>query len=210
MPWFTRNGVRAGPQGEQAHAADRYAGITADTSARGFAGADNREMARGVVVGREGPPVAELHLQCGPGLVYGVLAVGLLGLGVVVPVSYVLAGRWVMAIVCLALLLLGWFCGRLSLPMLRTRLTADAAGVRGRTPDDEVVDVGWASVGIDADGDFLLMTIGAEDIRLSAGAWIGFWDFVALLYLVPDASRRLSPAARTEVAGYLGRATGPS
>ena len=33
---------------------------------------------------------------------------------------------------------------------------------------------------------------------------------VCLLALVPEAARRLTPAARTEVAGYLGRTTGPS
>lgn len=164
-------------------------------------------MAHGVVAGRE-EPVAELRLQRGPSLVYGVLAVGLLGLGVLVPVSYLRSGRWVMAIVCLALLLLGWFFARLSLLMLRTRLTADTAGVRGRTPADQVVDAGWVAVDIDADGDFLLLRIGGEDVRLSAGAWIGFWDFVALLSLVPDATRRLTPAARAEVAGYLERTIG--
>ncbi len=157
------------------------------------------------VVAAGGQPAAELHLLRGPGVGYGVLALGLLTLGVVIPVSNLLAGRWVMAVLCLSLLLLGWFFARLSLPMLRTRLTADAAGVRGRTPDDQVVDVGWAAVDIDADGDFLLLRIGAEDIRLNAGAWIGFWDFVTLVALVPDAARRLSPGARTEVAGYLER-----
>lgn len=161
-------------------------------------------MAYAVGTGRGGL-VAELHLPRGAGLVYGVLAVGLLALGVIVPVSYVLSGRWVMAVVCLFLLLLGWFFARLSLPMLRTRLTADAAGVRGRTPDGQVVDVGWAQVEIDADGDFLVLRIGAEHIRLSAGAWFGFLDLLAVLAPVPNATRRLTPAARTEVAGYLGR-----
>lgn len=164
-------------------------------------------MAHEVAVGR-GEPVAELHLRRGPGLAYGALALGLLVLGVVVPGSYLLAGRWVMGIVCLVLLLLSWFFARVSLPMLRTRLTADAAGVRGRTPDDRVVDVGWAAVDIDADGDFLLLRIGAKDTRLLAGSWIGFGDFVTLLALVPDAARRLTPAARTEVAGHLERIIG--
>ena len=150
-------------------------------------------------------PVALLHLRRGPGLAYGVLALVLLTLGVVVPVSYLLAGRWVMAAVCLLLLLLGWFFARVSLPMLRTRLTADADGVRGRTPDDQVVDVGWATVDLDADGDFLVLRIGTEDIRLSAEAWAGFADLIGVLSLVPSATRRLSPAARTEVAGYLER-----
>lgn len=166
-------------------------------------------MAHGVVAGG-GEPVAELLLRRGPGLAYGALAAGLLAPGVIVPASYLLAGRWVMGIVCLILLLLGWFFARVSLPMLRTRLTADAAGVRGRAPDDRVVDVGWAAVEVDADGDFLVLRIGGEDIRLSPGAWVGFRDFIALLSLLPDAARRLTPAARTDVTGYLERTVGPA
>jgi hypothetical protein len=169
-------------------------------------------MEHGAAVVRPEPPVAELHLHRGPGLVYGVLAIVLLALGVVISVSYLADGRWAMALCGIPLLLLTWFFLRVSLPMLRTRLTADTAGVRGRTPDDRVIDVGWSAVGIDAhpDEDGLLLTEGEETFRLSAEGWVGFGNLVAVLTLVPDATRRLTPAARTEVAGYLERLTGPA
>lgn len=154
------------------------------------------------LVVKEEPPVAQLQLHRGPGLWYVSLGGGLLVLGLVIPVTYLLAGRWITATLCgIPLLVLGVLIGRLGLSILRTRLTADQFGLRGRTPEGHLVDLSWDAVTIDAGENRLLVVTGEETVRLDHEAWVGFWDFVALLDRVPAAAGRLTPSARDEVAG---------
>lgn len=162
----------------------------------------------GALVVPEQPPVAELHLHRGPGVGWGIVALVLFGLGLVMSGSYLAQGRWVSGVVFLVLpLIFGWGISRIALPMLRTRLTADAEGVRGRTPKDQVIEVGWDAIGIDAAEGRLLLTIGEETIGLTPEGWVGLSDFVALLYRLPAAAARMTPAACRQTAEWLERSS---
>lgn len=140
----------------------------------------------------------------GVGAVYAGVGAVLALLGLVIPASYLYGGQLIPALICfVVLLVLGVGFVRLGLPMLRTVLQADPAGVRGRTPEGQVVDLGWPAVTIDGEENVLRLEIGVESVRLSDGGWVGFGDFVDLVARTPAAADRLTPDAREELVRLL-------
>jgi hypothetical protein len=82
-------------------------------------------------------------------------------------------------------------------------LTATAAGVSGRMPRGNMVDVGWDQVTIDVDEGVspgtVRLDVGEESVSVSARSWVGFGRFLHLVAGTPDAAARLTPAAQREV-----------
>lgn len=152
--------------------------------------------------------VVHLHPHRAPGVLYLVLAVAV---GVVVVlglVSYLSSGRFGSAAVTLVVGLgVTAFVGGLALAILVPGLDLDGERVRGRVAVRTTVDVGWDEVVVDVDDDSprgrFRLDLGATSLTVDARSWTGFGEVVLLLASTPAPGRRLTPAARREVARLL-------
>jgi hypothetical protein len=151
------------------------------------------------------PAAVRLHLHRGIGWgVYGVVTVVVFLLVLVGTVANLTSGRIVTAVVVAVVgLAVTGFLAVVTHALVVPALTAAAAGVSGRMPRGNTVDVGWDEVTIDVDDDVppgtLRLDVGEESVALSARSWVGFGRFVSLVVNTPDAAARLTPAAQREV-----------
>jgi hypothetical protein len=149
------------------------------------------------------PAAVRLHPHRGIGWgVYGVAAVAVLSWPA--PRAYLSSGRIVMGVVVAVVgLALTGFLAVVTHALVVPALTATAAGVSGRMPRGNTVDVGWDQVTIDVDEGVspgtVRLDVGEESVSVSARSWVGFGRFLHLVAGTPDAAARLTPAAQREV-----------
>jgi hypothetical protein len=155
------------------------------------------------------PAAVRLHLHRGVGWgLYGTATVVMLVLVLIGTVANVQSGRiWVAAVVAAVGLAVTAFLALVTQAMVVPELTVSAAGVSGRVSRGSTVDAEWDEVTIDvgspAQPGTIRLLIGAESVSVSAQSWVGFGELIVLVGSTPDATARLTPAARREVLRLL-------
>ena len=100
------------------------------------------------------------------------------------------------------------FLAVLALALLVPGLAVRPTGVTGHLGPTRWVDVGWDEVSVDvpenAPPGRLRLDLADDSVAIDVQSWAGFRAFVLLVARTPNAARRLTPAARGEIARLLG------
>ena len=156
------------------------------------------------------PDTVRLHLHRGIGWgLYGTATVAVFALVLAGTVAALQSGKIITAAVLAVVgLALTAFLAVVTHAMVAPALTVRATGVSGRLPRGKPIDVRWDDVLVDVDDTAgpgaLRLSLGDHSVSVSARSWIGFRELVVLLASTPEATARLTPAARREVARLLG------
>lgn len=166
-------------------------------------------MDRDLEVDAAYPATVWLHPHRGAGAGYGALATVVLAIVMLTAASYLGRGWFLMALVAMVGGLgVTAFLAVLALALLVPGLAVRATGVTGQLGPTRWVDVGWDEVRVDvpenAPPGRLRLDLGDDSVAIDVQAWAGFRAFVLLVASTPDATRRLTPAARGEIARLLG------